>query len=75
MKNFGVSQEYYDFVQFKVNNMDGDFQENLKEFINKNEYVLKKEFKKDTGISGVTVKADNDAEMMAQAKAFRPDVF
>lgn len=75
----GISAEDMEFVQFKISKMDGDFDENLEEFLEKNPKYLSKEEKatvveKTTGVktSGVENK---ESGVSAILRAKRPDLF
>lgn len=75
-----VSKEFRDFVRFTVSEMEGDFEDNLQEFLKANpKYLQKEEVATETSkTNGVaTKKIGNNAEDGVEAilKAKHPDLF
>lgn len=78
----GVSRDYEDFVQYTVSKMDGDFEENLTQFLKDNpKYLGKSESDNDdprNNTDGVSVKNMNnkkDSGVSAILKQKHPELF
>ena len=78
----GVSKEDSDYVLFKVSKMEGDFNENLEEFLKSNPKYINQKQEKETDESGktdgVSVKNLNnkkDSGVTAILKQKHPDLF
>ena len=75
-----VDKEYVDFVQFTVSKMEGDFGDNLKEFLEKNpKYLQSTDTKEEKITDGVSVNKNklNNSEdgVTAILKAKHPEAF
>ena len=75
----GVSDEDVDYVVFKVSKMEGDFEDNLEEFLKDNPKYLQKqeteETPKTTGVAVTKIKTNEENGVMAILKAKHPDAF
>lgn len=75
----GVSDEDVDYVVFKVSKMEGDFEDNLEEFLKENPKYLQKEevteTPKTTGVAVTKIKDNEESGVMAILKAKHPDAF
>ena len=75
-----VDKEFSDYVQFAVSKMDGDFEENLKEFLEKNpKYLQKSDTKEEKITDGVSVNKSKinsaDDGVTAILKEKHPEAF
>lgn len=71
----GVKQEDLDYVVFKVSKMEGEFEDNLKLFLQENpKFIEKEETKQTTGIksTGITQKDDGVVSILKQR---HPELF
>jgi hypothetical protein len=74
LKSGITDDDEVEFIVYKVGKMDGDFAENLKEYLANNPKYLQK---KETKATGVETKANNitkDDGVMAILKAKHPDI-
>lgn len=75
----GVLAEDVDYVVFKVSKMEGDFEDNLEEFLKQNPKYLQKqeteETPKTTGVAVSKIKTNEENGVMAILKAKHPDAF
>ena len=69
----GVSIEDVDYVQFKVSKMDGDFEENLENYLKENSKFVEKE-KKATGVQIKGTKVEEEDGVLAILKARNPNL-
>lgn len=74
----GVNKEDVDYVVFKVSKMEGDFEENLNEFLKENSKFLKQENKvEEPKATGTAVRKINSSEngVTAILKAKHPELY
>lgn len=74
----GVNKEDVDYVVFKVSKMEGDFEENLNEFLKENQKFLRQENKKEEPkATGTAVRKINSSEngVTAILKAKHPELY
>lgn len=76
----GVNAEDVDYVVFKVSKMEGEFEDNLKEFLKKNPKYLQKEVvddssTKDTGVSVTKINESSENGVTTILKQKHPDLF
>lgn len=77
----GVNSDDVEYVVFKVSKMDGDFEENLKEFLKENpKYLEKKQEEqeneaKDTGVANKGVATQEESGVMSILKAKYPEIY
>ena len=74
----GVSGEDSDYVVFKVSKMEGEFEDNLKDFLKANPKYLQKsntEIPQDTGASVTRTNNSEEDGVMAILKAKHPEAF
>ena len=69
----GVSIEDVDYVQFKVSKMDGDFEENLENYLKENSKFVEKE-KKATWVQIKGTKVEEEDGVLAILKARNPNL-
>jgi len=73
----GINEEDIDYVMFKVGKMDGEFDENLVEFLKENPKFTAKEEKSVASTTGVKTSGVDNKEtgVMAILKAKHPELF
>lgn len=73
----GVNKDDADYVLFKVNKMEGDFEENLTKFLKDNPKYLKQETQTEPKATGTSVKSISPSEsgVTAILKAKHPDLY
>ena len=74
----GISKDEAEFIQFKLNKMEGDFEENLDDYLEKNPKFLQKEEKPNTKTDGLSVNKKTTSQLdgvTAILKAKYPDRF
>lgn len=73
----GVNKDDVDYVLFKVNKMEGDFEENLTKFLKDNPKYLKQETQTEPKATGTSVKSISSSEsgVTAILKAKHPDLY
>ena len=73
----GINEEDIDYVMFKVGKMDGEFDENLVEFLKKNPKFTAKEEKSVASTTGVKTSGveNKDSGVTAILKAKHPELF
>ena len=75
----GVSDEDVDYVVFKVSKMEGDFEDNLEEFLKQNPKYLQKEettsSQKDTGVAVSKITENANSGVSAILRAKHPELF
>lgn len=74
----GINEEDIDYVMFKVNKIDGDFEENLVEFLKENpKFTQKEEEAKTTKTTGVKTKGveSNESGVTAILRQKHPELF
>ena len=75
----GVNADDVDYVLFKVSKMEGEFEENLENFLKENPKYLQKEEvtanPKTTGVAVTKIKNTEEDGVMAILKAKHPDAF
>lgn len=77
----GVNPDDVEYVVFKVSKMDGDFEENLKDFLKENpKYLIKKQEEqetenKDTGVASKGVATHEESGVMSILKAKYPEIY
>ena len=69
----GVSLEDVDYVQFKVSKMEGDFEENLDNYLKENSKFVAKE-QKATGVQIKGTKVEEEDGVLAILKARNPNL-
>ena len=74
----GVNEEDVDYVMFKVSKMEGDFEDNLEEFLKDNPKYLQKQettTSKDTGVAVSRIKENAESGVDAILRAKHPELF
>ncbi len=75
----GVNKDDVDYIVFKVSKKEGDFEENLKEFLEENPKYIQKEEQEETEqkATGTTVRKlnNNESGVMAILKAKHPEIY
>ncbi len=74
----GVNADDVDYVVFKVSKMDGEFEDNLKEFLKENPKYLQKEVTlpvEDTGLPVTKINENAENGVTAILKQKHPDLF
>ena len=77
----GVNSDDVEYVVFKVSKMDGDFEENLKDFLKENpKYLEKKQDEqetktKDTGVASKGVATNEESGVMSILKQKYPEIY
>lgn len=73
-----VPKKYRDFIQFTVSQMEGDFEENLTEYLKNNPQYLQMQQKEQPSTDGVPITKNKNSEedgVLAILKAKYPDAF
>ena len=74
----GIAKDEAEFIQFKLNKMEGDFEENLKDYLEKNPKFLQKEEVVNNKTTGIPVNKNTTSQddgVTAILKAKYPDRF
>lgn len=76
----GVNSDDVEYVVFKVSKMDGDFEENLKDFLKENPKYLEKQEEqetasKDTGVASKGVATHEESGVMSILKQKYPEIY
>ena len=77
LKENDVSKEYEDYVLFTVSNMEGEFDDNLSDFLKENPKYIKGNEAKEQKATGTPVKSVSSSEtdgVLAILKAKHPDL-
>ena len=77
LKDANVSKEYEDYVLFKVSNMDGEFEDNLGQFLKENPKYIQGEEITEPKATGTSVKSISSSEtdgVLAILKAKHPEM-
>lgn len=73
----GIEKDEAEFIQFKVSKMEGNFEDNLEEYLEKNPKYLKKEEQEEKITDGVAVNKNNtnsESGVTAILKAKHPEL-
>ena len=74
LKSGITDSDEVEFIVYKVSKMEGDFEENLKEYLTDNPKYTKKQETKATGIESKSTNVAKDDGVMAILKAKHPDI-
>ena len=75
LKSGVTDSDEVEFIVYKVSKMDGDFEENLKEYLANNSKFTKKQEIKATGVGNNNVSIPKESGVSAILKAKHPELF
>ena len=75
LKSGVIDNDDIEFIVYKVSKMDGDFEDNLKDYLANNPKFSKKQETKATGVQGVNSSIPKESGVSAILKSKHPELF